>query len=67
MDAIFTKIMSECPGMCSYPKGHKLIDLIKTRNIKLSVEIGVYGGRALFSMALGHKTFTDGLAIGIDP
>lgn len=33
----------------------------------ISVEIGVYGGRSFFGLALAHKAIAHGLAIGIDP
>lgn len=40
---------------------------IKSRNIKLSAEIGVYRGRSLFPQAIAHKLFSGGTVYGIDP
>lgn len=61
------QFISECPGWCSEHKANTFIELIKNRNIKLTVEIGVYGGRSLFTQALAHKLYTGGIAYGIDP
>ena len=60
-------IIDECPGWCRVDKALAFEQIIRERNIKLSVEIGVYGGRSLLPQALAHKEYTGGMVIGIDP
>ena len=61
------EIIGALPGWCSGEKMGLLTQFIKDRNMKLTVEIGVYGGRSLLPQALAHKLYTGGIAIGIDP
>lgn len=53
------------PGWCNGAKSEALTRMVIGRKIKLSVEIGVYGGRSLFSLAIGHEQ-AGGRVIGID-
>lgn len=53
------------PGWCSNEKGKRMAEL--TRGSKLCVELGVFGGRGLVSIALALGDQGFGRAHGIDP
>jgi predicted O-methyltransferase YrrM len=53
-------------GGCPPRKQRALAHLIVSRDLKQSVEIGVFGGGSLFPQAVGMRR-TGGLAIGVDP
>lgn len=66
------QILLSTPGWCTPEKQQELHNLVlKTYNefegieIK-SVELGVFGGKSLFPIALAHKELNAGKALGID-
>lgn len=61
------KIMSDLDGWCSNHKASVLIDLIYIVRPKVVVEIGVFGGKSLFPIAIALKEIGKGNVIGIDP
>lgn len=54
-------------GWCTKEKAYRLYNLVKESNSKLSVELGVFGGKSLIPIALAHKEINNGICIGIDP
>lgn len=60
------------PGWCTYEKAKRLYDLVAQTALDfkndslITVELGVFGGRSLFPMALAHFQANDGLAFGFD-
>lgn len=65
----FAKILEVNPkqqGWCSPEKAITLASLVIALRPKLSLEIGVFGGRSLIPLALAHKE-VGGKVIGIDP
>ena len=67
MKEIIKKIIDSCDGWSTYEKAILLANLIKEKDIKVSVEIGVYGGKSLLPVSYVHKQYTNGMAYGIDP
>ncbi len=54
-------------GWCTYEKATKLMDLVYKSNAKLSVELGVFGGRSLLPIAIASKKLDPtSKVIGID-
>lgn len=60
-------VVESLDGWCSLEKAQKLYDIIVQEKIKISVEIGVFGGRSFIPMALAHKKNNYGKIYGIDP
>lgn len=54
-------------GWSSVKQCKTLYDLVKSLKCKVSVDLGIFGGRTLFSMALAHKENEYGVCYGIDP
>jgi hypothetical protein len=54
-------------GWTSATKGQIMASMIVALRPEISVEIGVYAGKGLVSMALAHAAIQFGTAIGIDP
>lgn len=54
-------------GWCDKTKSEKLYDLVIKYRPRLTLEIGVYGGRSYIPMALAHKKINYGVCVGIDP
>lgn len=54
-------------GWCDIEKSEKLYELVIKYKPKISLEIGVFGGRSYIPMALAHKKNNYGKCIGIDP
>lgn len=52
-------------GWCTIEKGHHLARLVLEHHPKLTVEIGVYAGRSLVSLALAARA-VGGFVVGID-
>ena len=70
MTTLFSAIQDlvpRCHGWCSVVKAQALAAAVLTLRPKVSVEIGVFGGRSLLPMALAHKETGIGTIIGIDP
>jgi len=60
-------IVMNLPGWSSLDKCSKLYSLVGTNKPKITVEVGLFGGRGGFSMALAHKDIKGGMCFGIDP
>lgn len=60
-------LLPQVPGWCSKDKAEKLIQTIRENDLKLCVEIGVFGGSSFFPQALAMKDKASGMVIGIDP
>lgn len=57
-------------GWCTPAKAQRLTELVIATQAELSVELGVFGGRSLLALALGHRlrgTIGRGYVTGIDP
>lgn len=72
MTNLFTQIDSvlaslEGWGWCSREKAYHLAASVLTLRPKVVVEVGVFGGRSLFPMALACQAVGYGKVIGIDP
>ncbi len=55
------------PGWSSVKQCQTLYELIKLSKCKVSVDLGVFGGRTLYAMALAHKENGGGVCFAIDP
>lgn len=55
------------PGWCSVEKAQTLAALVVALRPQTSVEIGVFGGRSFFPLALAHHKIGCGTVLGIDP
>lgn len=62
----FQTLVDSMPGWCTAEKAERLQRLIIDSNAQFSVELGVFGGRSLIAMALGHKIKQSGVIIGVD-
>lgn len=71
MNTLLTQIEKLVPtisnGWASVAKAQALAVSVLALRPALSVEIGVFGGRSLFPIALAHKFIGKGQVIGIDP
>lgn len=70
MDALFQRIKESIPkmeGWCTPEKGCALAKAIVDTKAELSVELGVFGGRGIISMAMAHEAIGKGVAWGFDP
>jgi hypothetical protein len=54
-------------GGCSLEKACLMAYLIQRFKMATTLDIGVYRGRSLFPQALAHRSFTGGVAYGVDP
>lgn len=54
-------------GWTTVDKGQVMASMIIAVQPAVSVEIGVYAGKGLVSLALAHKAVGHGIAVGIDP
>ena len=54
-------------GWCSWLKAETLASIVVALRPKISVEIGVFGGRSLIPIAMAHRYINHGKVIGIDP
>lgn len=64
---VLDEVPSDFGGGCPLQKAILMAELIRTFEMKLTVDIGVYRGRSLFPQALAHRECSGGIAIGIDP
>lgn len=60
-------VLPSLQGWCSKEKAISFIDLVLEIKPKICVEIGVFGGSSLFTVASALKFLGQGLIIGIDP
>lgn len=61
------KILPDLDGWADVTKAQRLACLVFAIRPDVSVEIGVFGGRSFYGLALAHKHLGHGMAIGIDP
>lgn len=54
-------------GWTSDAKAHAMAATVIAIRPAISLEIGVYAGKGLVSLALAHKAIGQGIAIGVDP
>lgn len=70
MNELFKEIeylIPRLPGWCDVEKANVMANLVLGLRPKISAELGVYGGRSFFPMAMAHKHLAYGTCIGIDP
>jgi hypothetical protein len=65
VNAIIERELPNLPGWCTVEKGRRMAEL--ARSASLCVELGVFGGRGLVSMALSLADQGFGRVDGIDP
>lgn len=63
----FEQILSRMEGWCKPHKAQRLYELVMETDSQLSVELGVFGGKSLIALALGHKHKGSGVVLGFDP
>lgn len=61
------EIITPLPGWCTPEKAQVLFDLVKKCDSKISIELGVFGGRSLIPIAIAHKEKGSGFVLGFDP
>lgn len=61
------KLIPTLHGWCSVAKAQTLAAAVIALRPEVSVEIGVFGGRSLFPIALAHKEIGKGRVVAIDP
>lgn len=66
IDKYADEYMPAMGGWCSAPKARKIHQYITQRNLKRSLEIGVFAGRSLCAMGIAAKEI-GGSVTGIDP
>jgi len=59
--------LNQLPGWCSAEKAKALAAVVRDLRPRISVEIGVFGGRSLIALASAHARFAGGIVYGIDP
>lgn len=65
-----TDVLPKMEGWCTPAKAARLVELVESSRARVCVEIGVFGGRSLFAIALAqsrHIPALPPLTIGIDP
>ena len=60
-------VVPKLEGWCDVEKAQHLASLVISLRPRVSVEIGVFGGRSLIPTAMGHSLIGSGYALGIDP
>lgn len=60
-------IIPPLPGWATVEKAQTLAMLVVALRPEISCEVGLFGGRSFFGLALAHKTIGHGMAYGIDP
>lgn len=62
------EVVPTLPGWVTAERGCELADAVMETRPKLCVELGVFGGRSLFSQAVALKNLeTPGMVVGVDP
>lgn len=61
------KIVAPMEGWCTVEKARILYDLVIKSDSRVTVELGVFGGRSLIPMGLAHKEKGTGFVLGVDP
>ncbi|MBC7761017.1 MAG: class I SAM-dependent methyltransferase [Candidatus Saccharibacteria bacterium] len=67
IDDLLVPVPIDFGGGCSASKATVLAYLIKSQNMKRSIDIGVYRGRSFFPQAYVHTRYTHGHVFGVDP
>lgn len=67
VDALLREVKIDFGGGCSVTKAYLMARLIRDEGLKSTLDIGVYRGRSLFPQALAHRSYTSGMAYGVDP
>jgi len=70
MTSLFQQIetlIPALPGWCTIEKSQRMAAMVLALRPTVSCEIGVFGGRSFFGLALAHKFLGHGTAIGVDP
>lgn len=72
IDHLFNQIVDEfgenrIPGWCPLEKAMDLASTVVALRPKISIDIGVFGGKSLLPMALACEAVGNGVVIGIDP
>ena len=57
----------DMPGWSSVEKCQRLAQAIQDSKADISVELGIFAGRAILSMAMAHRDINKGVAHGCDP
>lgn len=68
--ALFEEIAAvnaRCDGWCELSKANALAAITLALRPKTALEVGVFGGRSLFAVALAMKHLGEGLIIAVDP
>lgn len=60
-------VLPKMEGWCSPEKAKRLADLTTEYSVTKFVEIGVFAGRSLFSVALAQNSINGAISVGIDP
>lgn len=55
------------PGWCRTSKAIRMAEIVVGTCARLSVELGVFGGRGTLALATGHAHLQYGYVVGIDP
>jgi hypothetical protein len=70
MKELFNRLDEITPSLHGWGDANKaqtLAAMVVAIRPTVSLEIGIYGGRTFFGLALAHKFIGHGMAIGIDP
>lgn len=70
MQALIQRLVTHIPrlhGWCTNEKAIALAKTIVDSKCDLSVELGIFGGRGLISMAMAHDHLGSGITWGFDP
>lgn len=60
-------VIPKIGNWCTVEKAHSLAAIVIALRPETTVEIGVFSGSSLFSMAMAHKHIGIGKVIGVDP
>lgn len=55
------------PGWCRTSKAIRMAEIVVGTCARLSVELGVFGGRGTLALATGHQYLGHGYTVGVDP
>lgn len=61
------EMLPQLDGWCNEDKSRDLVQVVTDRKPQTIVEIGIFGGRSLFVMAMAQKLNGSGVTWGIDP
>lgn len=61
------KSTQHLPGWASLAKATRLAELVIELKPDVSCEVGIFGGRSFFPMALAHRFIGKGIVVGFEP